>query len=59
MPIEFNGNLYFTQNWYGKTSQIFTHSFNCQKADEISNYNFHINPIQSVYLFSIKIYFAH
>ena len=24
MPIEINGNLYFTQNWYGQTSQKFT-----------------------------------
>ena len=33
MPIEINGNLYFTQNWYGETSQKFTHSFNCKKVN--------------------------
>ena len=38
MPIEINGNLYFTQNWYGETSQNFTHSFNCQKVN-ISDIN--------------------
>ena len=27
MPIVINGNLYFSQNWYGGTSQNFTHSF--------------------------------
>ena len=29
MPIETYGNLHFTQNWDGETSQKFTHSFNC------------------------------
>ena len=24
MPIEINGNLYFTQNWYSETSQKIT-----------------------------------
>ena len=27
MPIEINGNLYFTQNLYGETAQKFTHSY--------------------------------
>ena len=33
MPIEINGNLYFTQNWYGEISQKFTHSFICEKVN--------------------------
>ena len=33
MPIEINGNLYFAQNWYGETSQKFTHSFNGGKVN--------------------------
>ena len=69
MPIEINGNLYFTQNWYGETSQKFTHSFNCEKVNIsdtiiksnklLSIYNLHISLIQSVYLFSMKIYMVY
>ena len=33
LPIDINGNLYFTQNWYGETFQKFTHCFNSQKAN--------------------------
>ena len=33
MPIEINGNLYFTQNWYGETSQKFAHSLNYEKVN--------------------------
>ena len=33
MPIAINGNLYFTQNWYGETSKKFTHSFNSEKVN--------------------------
>ena len=33
MPIEINGNLYFTQNWYSETSKKFTYSFNCEKVN--------------------------
>ena len=33
MPIEINGNLYFTQNWCRETSQKFTYSFNCKKVN--------------------------
>ena len=27
MPIEINGNIFFSENWYGETAQKF--SFNC------------------------------
>ena len=33
MSIEINGNFYFTRNWYGETSQKFTHTFNCEKVN--------------------------
>ena len=33
MPIEINGNLYYTQNWYSETFKKFTHSFNCDKVN--------------------------
>ena len=33
LPIEINGNLYFTQNWYGETFQKFTHNFICEKVN--------------------------
>ena len=33
MPIEINGNLYFTQNWYGETFQKCTHSFIGEKVN--------------------------
>ena len=69
MPIEINDNLYFTRKWYGETSYKFTYSFNCLYADIsdkilneinfLSNYNFHINPIESFLSFSLKIYMVH
>ena len=64
--IEINGNLYFTKNWDSEISQKFTHRFNCSKAifqikklNESNFYNLDINPIQSVYLFSLKIYMVY
>ena len=36
MPIEINGNLYFTQHWNGEFSLNFTPCFNYQN-DNFSN----------------------
>ena len=62
--IEINGTIYFTQNRHAEISLKCTHSFNFEKAivsDTIylflCNCNLHINPIQSVYLFSLQIFY--
>ena len=50
MPIEINGNLHFTQNWNGETSQNFSHSFIVKKQI------FQIDLFNGINCFLIIIY---